>query len=145
MIVREVALCSRRLKPMEWHVRSAISPFATAWGWKWWSILVCEEGLAAFQFAQRRFWAYQLRAGLVAGVSHVTPVVHGDEWPLGGKETIVAPRAMLFPRDSIKCIEVQRARVFWSHVRIFPSDGGRSSFDLVDPRQVTLCAERIEV
>ncbi len=142
--VRDVTLRGRRLTPPDWHVRSAISPCSTAFGTRLWSLLLCYEGVAAFRFPRGRYWAQQFRWGLVAGVGHVPPTVVGDEWPLGSRGTVVAPSATLFPRDTLSAVDIQRARVFWSCIRIRRNDGRSQSFDVLAPRQLRAYADKIE-
>ncbi len=144
LMLRDAELRGRHLKPIDWQVRAAVSPFSTGWGGRWWSLLLCYEGIVAFQFPQRRYWAHMLRVGLVAGVAHVTPTVGGDDWPLSERGAVLAPRAMLVPRDALAKVEIRRSRVFWSHVRLYEVDAGCQSFSFIDPRQLRSCAHQFE-
>jgi hypothetical protein len=56
--VRNVRLEECRLHPIHWHVRHAFSPMwmKSDWRPRWWSLLICDQGLAAFQWSVGRYW-----------------------------------------------------------------------------------------
>ena len=137
-------LRGRSLTPVNWRVREAHSPFATGWGGQWWSLLLCYEGLAAFQWPYRRYWARMFRIGLVAGAGHMSASVLGDSWPLTERPGPVhAPRALLFPREAL-AIEVRRSRFLWSNVLVTVGNTAPLAFAFMDPRAVEVCTRRLE-
>lgn len=142
--LRKPSVEGRRLQPAGWRVRAAFSPFATGWGGRWWSLLVCDEGLVAFQWPTRKYLRQMLRIGFIAGVGHAPPQVEGDAWPLSpGSKGQDSPAAELFSRDRLEAIDIKRSRFFWSHVHL--REGGRRArvFTVLDPSMVEECAERL--
>jgi len=132
-------LRGRRLEPVEWRVRASMSPFWLGWGWRgrWWALLICDEGLAAFEWPSRKYWSIMLRVGLRAGLTHSPTIVDGDEWPLSERDGIVVSRkALLFPREELTLVDINRSRWFWSRVRLCDLHGDRWSFTAADPRRM---------
>jgi hypothetical protein len=139
-------LRGRRLEPVEWRVRSALSPFWLGWGVRsrFWSLLICDEGLAAFEWPGRKYWTVALLVGLRAGVAHQPSTIDGDDWPLSERSKVVASRrALLFPREELAGIDVNRSRWFWSGVRLVGVDGKRWTFTAADPRRIGVYAQSL--
>ena len=143
--VRNPVLRGRRLEPVEWRVRDALSPFWLGWGWgRWWSLLICDEGLAAFEWHATTYWSTVLRIGFHAGVGHRPTVIDGDNWPLSERAGVVETRAaLLFPREQLQTIDIKRAAIFWRRVRIVDVNGGRWVFTVADPRRVDSFAKSL--
>jgi hypothetical protein len=143
--VRGAELHGRRLKPTDWHVKTAMSPFSTDLGFAWWSLLICYEGLAAFQWPRGRYWRQMLRNGLVAGLAHVPPTVVGNAWPLQQLEKPVpAPCLQLFLKETLEEVEVRGSRFWWSSIRVLERGARTRCFGFVDPKQVQMCAQACE-
>jgi hypothetical protein len=134
--VREARLRGRRLEPADWRVRRAFSPFWSGWGGRWWALLVCDEGLAAFEWPRRKYWARQLRLGLAAGGGQ-RPAVEADCWPLNERLSLVEARsAILYPRDTIAGVAVKRRRFFTNELHVIDATGHRTVYTIADPRKV---------
>jgi hypothetical protein len=132
-------LRGRRIEPVEWRVRAALSPFWLGWGlrYRWWSLLVCDEGLAAFEWPSRKHWAMQLRLGFRAGLGALPLTVAGDSWPLSERAAVVESRsALLFPWGALKDLEVRRRRFLANSVRVFEQNGQSWTFTAADPLRV---------
>jgi len=132
-------LRSRRLEPVEWRVRAALSPFWLTWGLRgrWWALLICDEGLAAFEWPAKKYWSMMFRVGLRAGPAHLPSAVDGDDWPISERSDFVASRrALLFPRAELASVDVNRSRWLWSEVRLVDVHGDRWSFTAADPRRI---------
>jgi hypothetical protein len=134
--VREARLRGTRLEPANWKVCRAFSPFWSGWGGRWWALLVCDEGLAAFEWPRRKYWARQLRLGLTAGRGQ-PPAVDADSWPLTERSSPVeAKSAILYPRESIAAVEVKRRRFFTNELHVIDAAGQRTVYTIADPRNV---------
>ena len=132
--VRKPRVKRRQLEPAGWCVRAAFSPFSTGWGGQWWSLLICDEGLAAFQWPTRKYLIQVLRVGLRAGAAHMPTTIAGDSWPLSvGSNGQESPAVELFSSARLEAIEVKRSRFLWSHVRVRESDQRWRTFTMVDP------------
>jgi len=142
--IRNPTLNGRNLEPVGWRVRDAMSPFFTRWGRCCWALLLCDEGLAAFEWPRRMYWPLMLRLGMVAGLGHHPPTVAGDGWPLsGGSRQVDAPSALLFERAEITAIQVIRRRVFTNEIAVLGSRGRLQTFTVADPRKIAAYAERL--
>lgn len=126
------SLNRRHLAPVGWRVRDALSPWVSHAGFRWWALLLCEEGLAALQWPARQYLAANLRIGVVAGTGN-HPRVRGDAWPLRPEMDAPSPRALLFPRADIERLEFRRRLWRPSELRLYPTMGRSHRFGALDP------------
>ena len=137
-------LRGRRLEPVEWRVRDALSPFWSGWSQRFYSLLVCDEGIAAFQWPSRKYWPVALMVGFRAGVAHLPSSIIGDSWPLSAHMHVVdAPSALLFPRADLRIVEIRRRRWLTNEVRLIDTQQVMRRFTAADPRKVGEYAMRL--
>jgi hypothetical protein len=142
--IRNPRLRGRRLDPVEWRVREALSPFWSAWGWRFWSLLLCDEGIVAFEWPRRKYCRIMFLAGMRAGVAHLPTAVRGDVWPLSERSQDVKTRsAILFENSIISSIEVRRRRWFTNGICFICNDGKRWVFTAADPVKVVEYADKL--
>jgi hypothetical protein len=144
--IQNPRLRGRRLEPVEWRVREAFSPFWLGWGLRdrWWALLICDEGLAAFEWPAKKYWDAMLRVGLRAGLAHAPSTIDGDNWPLSeNPQRVESRRALLFPRQELTGIDVYRRRFLSSQIRLFGIDGERWTFTAADPRLIAKQADTL--
>jgi hypothetical protein len=124
-----------KLEPLGWRVREAFSPFWSL-SQRWWSLILCVEGLVAVRLPVSEWWPIVLRAGLRAGVSHLPTTVAGGNWPLSVPHNEIKLRSpRLFPRESIARLEVVESRFFWNNIHIVDREGKRLVLTMADRRQ----------
>jgi hypothetical protein len=139
--VRNVRLEECRLHPIHWHVRHAFSPtwMKSDWRPRWWSLRICDQGLAAFQWPAGRYWRTQVRRGLSAGLGGLPPI-SGDSWPLTERGAVSSPSALIFARDHLVRIDAIDSRFLWKKIRLNERNGHHATFVLADREQIVLCA-----
>jgi len=143
--IRNPRLRGRRLEPTEWRVREAISPVLSGSGWRFWALLLCDEGVAAFEWPRAKYWRVMLRIGIRAGLAHQPSTIDGDSWPLTEHASVVeSPSAVLFAKSDTAAIEIRRRRWLTTELRIRQQDGKkRWIFTIADPRNVDRYAAQL--
>jgi hypothetical protein len=98
--------------------------------------LLCDEGIAAFEWPRRKYWRVQLALGLRAGIANQPSAIEGDAWPLSdGSPDVESQAVVLFPKDALT-IEIRRRRWFTNEVCIQARNGERWNFTFADPRKI---------
>jgi hypothetical protein len=139
-----VQVRGRRLQPVGWRLRSAITPVWSHAGFKWWSLVLADEGLAAVRLPGRRYWPLLAIAGLRAGVAHLPTQVRRDRWPLSEhSDDSELLRALLVPHATILSAVVDRPRFGWLKIRFMVSGRGPLIFTAADPTAADVYAELI--
>jgi hypothetical protein len=137
-----------RLAPTDWGVVDALSPFwIRRWGWRhrYFALLICAEGLAAFEWPAHKYWATMLRIAYRAGVWRLPTDLEEDSWPLSDRAQIVESRlAFLFAFEEIEEIEVKRSRFLWSTVRVHETGGQSWDFTIANSQKVELFARKLK-
>jgi len=126
----------KRLHPLGWRIRAVLSPLWSFGGWRWWSVLACDEGLALVPWPFKKWLSVVLRVGIRAGVAHMPTTISSDEWPLSEahRHDFEVAGVQAIPRALLSRIEVTNERWLWRHIRIRDSGSGETTLTLVDPR-----------
>jgi hypothetical protein len=143
--IQNPQLRGRRLEPLGWRVRDAMSPLWSGYGWRLWALLLCDEGIAAFEWPRPKYWREMLSIGFGAGVAHQPSTIDGNSWPLMEQSSLVeSPSAILFPKVDMSAIEIRRSRWFTNEVRVRRADGERWVFTIGDARKVAQYAALLD-
>jgi hypothetical protein len=136
MQIRNVQLHDGYLSPVNWQVRDAVSPLWLAWDWRprWWALLFCDQGVAAFQWPTAKL----MRVQLVRWPSR-WPTVSGDSWPLTERGAVSSPSALIFARDHLTRIDAIDSRFLWKKIRLYERNGHQATFVLANREQIVLC------
>src|SRR5262245_5433547 len=133
--MRDVRLDGGHLFPVNWHVRDAVSPVSNSWGWRWWALLVCDQGLVVLRWPASKSWRVQLRLGLRGG----PPGMLADRWPLTERGVVTSRSALIFARDHLTGIQFTRG-ILRNKVHLYERNGEQSTFLFATRHQADLCA-----
>jgi hypothetical protein len=134
MQICDVQLEGGHLSPVNWRVRDAISPLTNAWGWRWWALLWCDQGLVGLRWPAPKFWLEQWRLARWRYGSPIPDYV----WPLSERGVVRSPSALIFARDHLTHIQIMRG-FMWNKVLLHERNGEQSTFVFANHRQIDRC------